>query len=73
MKLKLLLLSLMLSVPMVAIADESAEVQAHIFTDLNGNGISDLEEGLSPGANPSQSGIDQVELPPTPAEEPTTE
>jgi hypothetical protein len=72
MKLKLLLLSTLMVTPMIALADEAApEVAPHIFTDLNGNGVSDLEEGLSPGANPSDKGIDQVELPPTPEEEPT--
>ena len=69
MKTRLLLLGILLFTPAFSLADEPEQVAPHIFTDLNGNGVSDLEEGLSPGANPSANGIDQVELPPTPPDE----
>jgi len=56
--------------PLSAMAED---VAPHIFTDLNGNGVSDLEENMSPGVNPSVEGIDQQELPPTPPEDPPTQ
>jgi len=69
MKFSLLFLSLSLLAPVAVMADETEQAPPHIFTDLNGNGISDFEENLSPGANPTATGIDQVELPPTPPDE----